>query len=110
MFICPPQPSFKQNKSLVWLKQVIWSKCQTVGFCLAVRCSESICLSVSICLRVFICLRLSLCAARYGWPWPPTAHPEQRPHAPKLNKLRGKEVVNINKGPIRRLNVKRWPR
>lgn len=40
--------------------------------------------------------------------WSTNARWEQRPHAQKQNKLQGKEVVNINKDPIRRLNVKCW--
>ena len=59
-----------------------------------------------LCLSV--CLSVCLSAQGYGWSGPRNARWEQRPHAQKQNKLRGKEVVNINKDPIRRLNVKRW--
>lgn len=59
------------------------------------KCCQCVCASLSLLCLSWLWMA---CSTNTGW--------EQRPHAPKQNKLQGKEVVNINKDPIRRLNVK----
>lgn len=59
----------------------------------------SVCISASVCLS--LCELFMVWCMNTRW--------EQRPHSQKQNKLQGKEVVNINKDPIRRFHVKRRP-